>query len=128
MEKRARLAVQAFLIVVLAAGFVAAEELLHLKLDKSIPEADQVVSEAPTKIVLDFSQKPEVSVSRIRVTSDHGDAKLTAVASGEEDETILWAAFEEPLADGVYAVSWVTSSGDGHPIRGEFSFTVNAGR
>jgi methionine-rich copper-binding protein CopC len=37
-------------------------------------------------------------------------------------------AFEEPLHDGAYTVNWTTSSGDGHPVRGEFSFTVSTGR
>lgn len=128
MKKRALLSVQAILVVVVLAGaVVTAEEFLHLKLDKSAPEADQVLREAPAKIVLDFSEKPEAAVSRISVKGEHGDAKLTAVAAGEDDDTILWAAFEEPLVDGAYSVSWVTSSGDGHPVRGEFSFTVSAG-
>lgn len=129
MRKRAFLVVRAVLVVVaLTVGLATAAVFLHLKLDKSTPEADQVLREAPAKIVLDFSEKAETAVTRISVKSEHGDAKLTTVASSEDDETILWAAFEEPLADGVYSVSWVTSSNDGHPVRGEFSFTVSAGR
>lgn len=126
MKKGATLAVAALIAVVLFVGSAPATSFVHLKLDKSIPEADQVLREAPDKIVLEFSLKPELSVSRITVKGDHGDAKLTDLARSEEDETILWAAFEAPLADGTYAVSWVTSSGDGHPVRGEFSFTVQA--
>ena len=129
MKKGAFLAVAAVLVVVVVAvGSAPAENVLHLKLDKSTPEADQVLREAPGKIVLEFSQQPELAVSRIAVKSDHGDARLTDVARGEEDATILWAAFEAPLADGVYTVSWMTSSDDGHPVRGEFSFTVRAER
>ncbi len=128
MKKRAFLAVAALVGVVLVVGSTPAESVVHLQLDKSMPEADQVLTESPAKIVLEFSLKPELAVSRIAVKGDHGDAKLTDVARSEEDETILWAAFEEPLPDGDYAVNWVTSSGDGHPVRGEFSFTVRAGR
>lgn len=120
--------VTAFAAGLLLAGAAPAESVLHLKLDKSAPEADQVVSEAPTKIVLEFSERPELAVSRIAVKGAHGDAKLTAVARSEEDETILWAAFETPLTDGAYTVSWMTSSSDGHAVRGEFSFTVRAAR
>jgi methionine-rich copper-binding protein CopC len=105
-----------------------AESILHLKLDSSTPQADQVVSESPDKIVLDFSQRPELPVSRIAVTGAQGAAELADVQRSEEDDTILWAAVEEPLADGAYTVNWVTSSGDGHPVRGEFSFTVTTGR
>jgi len=128
MKKSTFLAVAALIAVVFAVGSAPAESVVHLQLDKSVPEADQVLTESPSKVVLEFSLKPELAVSRIMVKGDHGDAKLSDVARSEEDETILWAAFEEPLVDGAYAVSWVTSSGDGHPVRGEFSFTVRAGR
>ena len=129
MKKGAFLAVAAVLVVVVVAvGSAPAENVLHLKLDKSTPEADQVLRQAPGKIVLEFSQQPELAVSRITVKSDHGDAMLTDVARSEEDATILWAAFEAPLADGAYTVNWMTSSSDGHAIRGEFSFTVRADR
>lgn len=120
--------VTVFAASLLMAGVAPAENILHLKLDKSAPEADQVVSEAPTKIVLEFSEAPELAISRIAVTGAHGDAKLTDVARSEEDETILWAAFEAPLTDGAYTVRWMTSSSDGHAVRGEFSFTVRAAR
>ena len=120
--------VMAFSVGLLLAGPAPAENVLHLMLEKSAPEADQVVSKAPTKIVLEFSEEPELAVSRIAVKSAHGDAKLTEVARSEEDETILWAAFEAPLTDGAYTVTWMTSSSDGHPVRGEFSFTVRAAR
>lgn len=128
MKKGAFLAVGAVVVVVLAFGSAPAVTTLHLKLDKSTPEADQILRQAPEKIVLEFSEKPELPVSRISLAADHGDPKLLEVARSEEDETVLWAAFEEPLSDGVYTVNWATSSADGHPIRGEFTFTVNASR
>ena len=105
MKKGATLALAALIAVVLVVGSAPAESGIHLKLDKSLPEADQVLRETPDKVVLEFSLKPELAVSRITVKGDHGDAKLTDVARSEEDETILWAAFEEPLADGTYAVT-----------------------
>lgn len=120
--------VTAFAVGLLLAGAAPAKSVLHLKLDKSAPEADQIVTKAPTKIVLEFSEKPELAVVRITVKGAHGDAKLTDVARSEEDETILWAAFEAPLTDGAYTVNWVTSSSDGHAVRGEFTFTVRVAR
>ncbi len=129
MNKRAHFVIAAMLsLAAFVAGSAPAADTLHLKLDKSAPEADQVLTAAPEKIVLEFSQKPELAVSRIVVTGGEGPAKLTDVARSEDDETILWAAFEEPLTTGAYTVRWMTSSGDGHPIRGEFAFTVRADR
>ena len=123
--RSAVLSVVALAILALAASSAPAATAFHLKLDKSAPEADQVLDASPEKIVLEFSEMPELAVSRISLKGSAGDAKLSDVARNEEDETILWVAVEEPLADGVYTVNWTTSSGDGHPIRGEFSFTVN---
>lgn len=129
MRKRAIPAVFVVLgMVVLATAAAPAEAVLHLKLDKSTPEADQVVTTTPDKLLLDFSEKPEVAVSRVAVSGEHGAVKLTDPKLDEQDESILWVAFEEPLGDGAYSVSWTTSSDDGHPVRGEFSFTVRAGR
>lgn len=129
MKKRALLVVALILGLLLAYAFSAQSDgVFHLALDKSTPEADQVVSEAPDKIVLDFTERPELSVSRIVVKGAQDAVELGDIERSEEDETILMAAFEAPLADGAYTVSWVTSSADGHPVRGEFSFTVQTGR
>lgn len=115
-------------LIVFATLPAPAETVLHLRLDKSTPEADQVVTEAPAKLLLDFSQRPEIAVSRVVVTGAHGAATTTEPKLDEEDDSIIWVAFEEPLHDGAYTVNWTTSSGDGHPVRGEFSFTVRTGR
>jgi len=117
-----------FVVAILGTLFlvnlVAAEKILHLKLDSSIPKADETLKASPEKIVLEFSQRPELTVAKI----DIQDGKLSKVMRGEEDETILWVAVEESLPAGNHIVKWVTSSSDGHPVRGEFSFTVSARR
>ena len=114
-----------FVVAILGTLFlvnlVAAEKILHLKLDSSIPKADETLKASPEKIVLEFSQRPELTVAKI----DIQDGKLSKVMRGEEDETILWATVEELLPVGNHTVKWVTSSSDGHPVRGEFSFTVS---
>jgi len=113
---------------VLATSAAPAGAALHLKLDKSEPAAEQVLEASPEKIVLYFSQRPELAISRVTITGAEGEAKVGKVQRNEENETILWAAVEEPLAAGGYTVAWVTSSADLHPVRGEFTFTVQAAR
>ena len=117
-----------FVVAILGTLFlvnlVAAEKILHLKLDSSIPKADEILKASPKKIVLEFSQRPELSIAKI----DIQDGKLGKVMRSEEDETILWAAIEESLPAGKHTVKWVTSSSDGHPVRGEFSFAVSVRR
>ncbi len=128
---RTRLVVSAVLAVaatLMVIGVTPASEAIHLKLDKSTPAADAVVTQSPEKIVLEFSQSFELAVSKVTIKGAAGDATLGKLGRHEEDETIMWAPIEAPLADGVYSVNWVTSSGDGHPVRGDFDFTVEAAR
>lgn len=115
-------------VVALAAAPAGAANVLHLKLDKSTPEADQVVTAPPEKIVLDFSEKPELAVSRVSLKSGERDIELPEVKRSEDDESILWVAVPSPLPNGAYTVSWATSSADGHAVRGEFAFTVASAR
>ena len=128
---RTRLVVFAVLAVaatLLVAGAAPATEAFHLYLDKSMPAADAVVTQSPEKIVLEFSESFEMAVSRVTIKGVAGDVTLGKLGRHEEDETIMWAPIETPLTDGVYSVNWVTSSADGHPVRGEFDFTVEAAR
>ena len=37
----------------------------------------------------------------------------------------MWATFLQPLENGDYKVEWNIIGADGHPIEGEFSFSVN---
>jgi len=109
-------------------GATVATGAIHLQLNKSTPAADAVLTESPEKIVLEFSESFEMAVSKVTIKGAGGDVTLGKLGRHEEDETIMWAPIETPLADGVYSVNWVTSSGDGHPVRGDFDFTVEAAR
>ena len=119
-------AVSAVAATLMVAGAAPATEAIHLWLDKSTPAADAVVAQSPERIVLDFSEGFEMAVSKVTIKGVAGDVKLGKLVRHKEDETIMWAPIETPLADGVYSVSWITSSGDGHPVRGNFDFTVKA--
>lgn len=103
---------------------------LHLRLTKSEPAKDEVVA-APPVIRLWFSQAPELAVTTVRVTGATGksvalSAVRRAVAAGAAGAPVE-ADVTQALAPGRYTVSWKTSSRDGHPIKGDFSFTVRAG-
>ena len=128
---RTRLVVSAVLAVaatLMVVGATPATGAIHLYLDKSAPAADAVVTQSPEKVVLEFSESFEMAVSKVTIKGDAGDVTLGKLERHKEEETIMWAPIETPLADGVYSVNWVTSSGDGHPVRGDFDFTVEAAR
>lgn len=120
-------AIAGILLAALAAALPApaAGSNMHLKLTKSAPAKDAELSSSPTEIRLWFSQETELSISRIVVTASDG----TEIALGKvvaKKENTLVAAVVDALVAGTYEVAWRTSSGDGHPVRGTFSFTVAA--
>lgn len=101
----------------------AAAGNLHLRLTKSAPAENAALSESPTEIRLWFSQETELSISRIVVTAADGtEIELGKVEAAEENALVV--AMVDVLSAGTYEVAWRTSSGDGHPIRGTFGFTV----
>ena len=51
-------------------------------------------------------------------------AETQLLLIGDEE---MSADVKQALAAGSYTVSWKTSSKDGHPIKGDFTFTVKAG-
>jgi methionine-rich copper-binding protein CopC len=98
----------------------------HARLVKSSPGADVTLTAAPTSVKLWFSERVEVSLSRVQLIGPGG----TVVASGRasripgENELAFMAAVRTPLSAGRHTVRWTTASDDGHPIKGTFSFVV----
>lgn len=113
------LAVAAFLLPATPAN--AHDELLG-----SDPAADATVDALPAEISLTFSGiiAPDEGASEVSVT----DAAGTELADGTP--TTQDNVLTQPLAgeaSGVLTVLWKVVSSDGHPISGEFEFTVAGG-
>lgn len=99
---------------------------LHLRLERSSPEADATVS-SPSELRLWFSQVPQESSTSARIIQ--GDAPvdvLGEMAQDPDDPKVFAAPFTAPLAPGSYLVAWRTMAADGHVVRGEFGFSVTA--
>ncbi|GAA2993330.1 hypothetical protein GCM10010460_32770 [Microbacterium terrae] len=115
-----------------AAALVAASALLiappasaHDELLGTDPAADSTVDTLPESIALTYSNliSTDPGASIVEVT----DAAGTALSDGEP--TTQDNVLTQPLAgeaSGVITVLWKVVSSDGHPISGEFTFTVAA--
>jgi len=100
----------------------------HLRLVKSEPAKAQVLSTSPTVIRLWFSLAPEMAVTAVKLSTADGTAiPLSAPRRGRAAKDPIEVDIKQSLPPGEYLVSWKTSSKDGHPITGDFSFTVKAG-
>jgi len=101
---------------------------LHLALDRSAPEADQVV-ESVDRISLWFTLAPQVSGTSIRLVPDGakpldlGNARVS-----DADDKLFILDVPQALPSGRYVVYWRAMAQDGHTVRGDFGFQVKAAR
>jgi hypothetical protein len=98
---------------------------MHLELKRSAPEAETTVP-APSEIRLWFTQAPQAAGTSLRLIQNGQPLEIGALMPDPEDATVYAAPVESPLAPGTYTVAWRAMAADGHVVRGEFPFTVQA--
>ncbi|MEH7125968.1 copper resistance protein CopC [Bacillus sp. JJ1532] len=108
---------------VLLAMSISTSAFAHSHIGGSNPADGDVVTEPLKEIVLEFDGKIEQG-SFIDVKTEEGKAiELQDIIIGDGT---LTGTVAEPLPNDEYQVNWSIISADGHPLEGEFSFTVNA--
>lgn len=111
--------------IALAAALLlpAAPAAAHDELVGSDPAAGAVLGESPEQITLTFSNAPmtEDGATEVAVFDEECSPISSAdpVISGVE----ITQTVDSPI-DGAAVVQWKTVSSDGHPISGQFTFTV----
>lgn len=109
-----------------AAGAAAATSAFHFALSKSAPVADATVP-APEEVRLWFTEAPGDNSVRIRLVDAAGAAVATTeVAADPENAAVYFVRPTSRLAAGRYTVSWRGIGDDGHPVNGDFGFSVSA--
>lgn len=101
--------------------------LAHPKLVTAVPAANSHVMAVPAVIRLTFQERLEPAMSRITMVHAGVHAvTLGAVVADSADSKTLVAALKTPMGTGVYTVTWQAAGADGHPMRGSYTFTVDA--
>jgi methionine-rich copper-binding protein CopC len=108
-----------FVLVLLAAMFIAVEAAAHAYLERSSPAAG-AAGKAPAEIRLWFSERLEPRFSRARLAAADGSA-IAASATVSGKQIVLRVP---RLAPGTYRVTWSIVSVDTHKTEGSFSFEV----
>jgi copper resistance protein C len=116
------------LVPATARDSAASEEALrHLRLLRSVPAADAVLTESPTEIRLFFSEEPQLRGSSVRLTiGEETLVETTEVAASKEDATQFVIRPSKPLAAGSYTVHWRIIASDGHTQRGTYRFRIGS--
>ncbi|WP_051404853.1 copper resistance CopC family protein [Bacillus cihuensis] len=111
------------LTAILLAMSISTSAFAHSHIGGSNPADGDVVTEPLNEIVLEFDGKIEQG-SYIDVKNSKGQAiDLQEITIGDGK---LIGTVAEPLPNDEYQVNWSIISADGHPLEGNFSFTVNA--
>jgi copper transport protein len=105
-----------------AALLVPSVASAHLALRNTSPAADARLERAPDAITLRFTQRPQVGFSRLSLIGPSGAIVLGAITA--DTGNALRVSIPAVLGPGSYTVQWQTASADGHPLRGEFRFTI----
>jgi putative copper export protein/methionine-rich copper-binding protein CopC len=98
----------------------------HARLVRSTPAANASLSSPPERIVLWFSERPELRFTSIQLLDSAGRSIPLAAPASDADPTGIGTAVTTPLSAGRYTVVWRTAAADGHPSNGKFTFTVTS--
>ena len=102
--------------------FGAGQALGHAQLMHAEPGANATVS-APKSIVLHFNEALEAKLSSFKLTNTDGEPVAVAPAA-TLDAKGLSVNLTSPLPPGLYTINWAVAGHDGHPMKGNYSFTV----
>jgi copper transport protein len=103
-----------------------ARTLLHATLLRSTPAANSRLDKPPSAIRLVFSEQVVPELSQIALVGSRGDTVQLKVANDPHDVHVLVGTVTSELT-GPYKVVWRVLSADGHPVGGNFKFTVGSG-
>lgn len=117
------------LVVLLLSLLVIAPAAAHTALVSANPESGADLSEAPTEVRLQFNQDllmlGDTNPNKLEVRNEAG-----AIISGSvviDGPTISVSIDEERAVSGSYSVNYRVVSSDGHPVEGEYNFTISSG-
>jgi methionine-rich copper-binding protein CopC len=108
----------------LASIMGAPAALAHTRLEASSPQADSVVSPAPARLRLQFSDPLELPFSKIKLVDEQGAVIHPSRIEAEPAHPNTLVATVPALHAGAYRVQWSTVTRDGHKVKGEFGFRV----
>ncbi|EGX60680.1 hypothetical protein SZN_06124 [Streptomyces zinciresistens K42] len=114
--------------LLLAAGLLlagAGPAAAHAAPTGSDPRQGAVVSAAPTRITLSFSERVTLSDGSVRVLDPRGGPIQDGNAVGVTGATYA-VKLRGGLPDGTYTVTYQVVSDDGHPVAGAYTFSIGA--
>lgn len=110
------------LLLALSLILLPRSAVAHEGLQSSIPARDAVLQAVPTALRLTFTNRPDLRFTRVQLRGPTGQD--IALEQTMLDSATVVAPIRGPLSPGIYTVAWQVAGADGHPVRGQFSFTI----
>ncbi len=107
--------------VLVGAVGIASPAIAHSQLLATSPAADSTARAPADEVTLTFNEPVKARFSTVAVTGPEG-LSYSRYALRVVDNVVHQAVY--PLRSGTYQVAWRVVSADGHPVSGEFRFTV----
>lgn len=103
---------------------VAAPAQAHDELVSSYPAADSTLTGSPAEITLSFSGELIAGMQSAAVEVIASDGQNIATDAPSENGTSITQHLTPDPPVGMFTVRWKVVSSDGHPISGEYTYTV----
>lgn len=103
---------------------VATPAQAHDELVSSYPEASSTITGSPAEITLSFSGELIAGMQSAAVEVIAPDGQNIATDAPSEDGTSITQHLAPNPPAGLFTVRWKVVSSDGHPISGEYTYTV----
>lgn len=100
----------------------------HPRLVRAVPAAESHVQAMPHALSLTFNEDLTIALSRLTLLDPAGQpVALDTVRFAPDDNKTLTAKILGTMPAGRYTVKWQAAGADGHPMRGEYTFVLDAG-
>lgn len=127
MRNPRRTLITTLAVLILGAGLtlaVAAPAQAHDELVSAYPEVGSTVPGSPAEITLSFSGELIAGMQSAAVEVIAPDGQNIATDPPSEDGTSITQHLTPDAPAGMFTVRWKVVSSDGHPISGEYTYTV----
>lgn len=119
MQSRVARLILAVIVACCTGVALAGSASAHASLKQTTPRADQVVTEPPSQITLEFSAPVDAGFGGVTVLGPTGGRADIGVVNTLNDSATLVVPVDA-TESGTYTVSWRVTSQDGHTIDGAF--------
>lgn len=111
-------------LLIASAAAVSGSAFAHAAIKESSPPASATLDTPPKEVVLVFNEKLEGAFSSIKVLDKAGKEVPSSKARVDASDPTKLHLDVPTLGSGAYTVRWTAVGPDGHPRKGDYTFTV----